>query len=166
MSERSEKAAPTRELERFRVQQARATLWFDVSREVEGVAVGLMDAGFDGRALRLLASSTLDAPSELRGRVLAAAEELGEAPLTDDAAVLILAREQARDILSGRCSPYSGASVIWSLSDLVSGPEDRLYDPFIYAASEWEDRPQDRELFDQEIVGEAAAFLRDQPPGG
>lgn len=59
----------------------------------------------------------------------------------------------ATEILRGAVTPYQGARRIWAAAQLV--PDEHMYDPFIYAASEYEDRPGDRQFFEEAILREA-----------
>jgi hypothetical protein len=54
---------------------------------------------------------------------------------------------------------YEGARKIWDAALLVPGTHD--YDPFIYAASEYDDRPGDRRFFEDEIMKEAKRWTDD-----
>ena len=73
-------------------------------------------------------------------------------------AILLLARQKSRDIVSGRVAPCQGARDIWRLS--LEYPDGvPTLDPFIYAASECDDRPEDLELFNKIIVDSAEKFL-------
>ena len=86
---------------------------------------------------------------------------------TDDslahrAAVLAAAREIATAVIAGLVSPYDGANRIWHLTLSSDEPITEL-DPFVYAASEWESRPEDRKFFDEMIVREADELLRALP---
>ncbi len=59
-------------------------------------------------------------------------------------AVMRLARETARGIIAGTVEACVGAKQIWDLTLRVSGEDFPELDSFIYAASEWEERPEDR----------------------
>jgi hypothetical protein len=68
--------------------------------------------------------------------------------------------EIARRILSGAISARSGASSLWDMSDeLYPAKLDEL-DPFIYAVSEWEDRPEDHDLFERMILDQATVIVQ------
>jgi hypothetical protein len=65
-------------------------------------------------------------------------------------------------VLEGTLTPYQGAKQIWGLA--LSLPEEHLpqFDAFIYGASEWEDRPSDRNIFAEGIVAAAQELVK--PP--
>jgi hypothetical protein len=77
-------------------------------------------------------------------------------------AVMRLAREISKEILGGTTRPYEGAKQIWEIS--LRLPEDHLpdLDSFVYAASEWEERPEDRHVFERGIVTAAKELLVDE----
>jgi hypothetical protein len=74
-------------------------------------------------------------------------------------AMLILAHRIANDILAGAIPPRRGAEQIWRASLRV--PEQRFpqLDTFVYAASEWEDRPQARNVLAEGIVAAAKELI-------
>ncbi len=55
----------------------------------------------------------------------------------------MLARELAREVVDGTMAPDEGARRIWDLTLRVPGEDLPELDSFIYAASEWEERPGD-----------------------
>jgi hypothetical protein len=85
--------------------------------------------------------------------------ELGIPKPSVRSAILDLARDAASEIVSGRTAPFAGAKRIWDLTLRAPKVEIPELDPFIYAASEWEDRPADRMLFERGIMAEARALL-------
>jgi len=70
----------------------------------------------------------------------------------------------AQDIVEERCDPYTGARSIWEV--VADRPLEirSKADPFVYAASEWEGRPEDREDFERGMVDEARRLLRRSGP--
>jgi hypothetical protein len=57
----------------------------------------------------------------------------------------------ANDVLQDRQSPYQGAKELWRLSsEMYDLPEALL--PFVGLASEWEDHPEHRAKYDQDIT--------------
>lgn len=65
------------------------------------------------------------------------------------------ARQISALILSADISPLDGARLIWGAT--INAKERGFHDldGFIYAASEMEDRPEDKDFFENEILGEA-----------
>lgn len=73
-------------------------------------------------------------------------------------AILILARDYARQIVMQELSPYEGARRIWW--ELANEPDaDQSLLDFVGLASEWEDAPQYRVDYDADIVEEARRLL-------
>jgi len=70
-------------------------------------------------------------------------------------AVMRLARKIAKGILVGTTGAYLGAKQIWDLTLRASDEDLPELDSFVYAASEWEDRPEDRVAFEEGIVAAA-----------
>jgi hypothetical protein len=63
-------------------------------------------------------------------------------------------------ILDGKLDPYIGARLLWKASVNNDIDHEHELDPFIYAASEYEDRPEDREGFKRAIIEEARDLVR------
>lgn len=73
-------------------------------------------------------------------------EAVSGAPLEHPTVPEVIAASKlvAAEIVSGKTDPYEGAKRIWILYNQAR-PEEHLVDldPFVYWASEWEDRPED-----------------------
>jgi hypothetical protein len=74
-------------------------------------------------------------------------------------AVMHIAKKIASEIIYKTISPYVGAKRIWDLSTRVSIDQVPELHPFVYAADEWEERPEDRLFFEQAIVSEARSLV-------
>ena len=115
-------------------------------------AIEFLNEGFDTPSLvllaGLLASEAADQGPMLMKNVLI---ELGVPKPTRTEAVRIVGKLIAAEILSGRTHAYDGAD---SISRLTLMSDDHLseFDSFVYAASEWEDRPEDRHVFEEGIL--------------
>jgi hypothetical protein len=128
------------------------------AEDLPQAAVTALEAGLDSPALVALASMSADAyESEIRALFERALMELDMCSPSPGDAVMYLARETARDIVAGTVAPYAGAKKIWELARRA--PTGHELDPFIYAASEWEDRPADRLRFEQGIIEEARSLV-------
>lgn len=79
-------------------------------------------------------------------------------------AVELLARQVAERILEGTVSPEGGAKDIWDLTVHIA-PAEFIpeFDTFIYGASEWDERPQDRPAFTEGILAAAHDLLNHRP---
>lgn len=128
-------------------------------QQMRQVAQGLLASGVDSKlhVLAGLSDSELDEAPDLFSQTMHA---LGRDKLTKPDAVRIIAKAVARQITQGDLSPYDGARRIWNASLEVAEQGFHDVDPFIYAASEYEDRPDDRDHFAAEIVAEAQRWLK------
>ncbi|HEX8172202.1 MAG TPA: hypothetical protein VF824_16830 [Thermoanaerobaculia bacterium] len=125
--------------------------------DLPNVAREALSDGYDSRSLRILAVSDNDPDVDrLFDDALA---EAGFAPLSPREAALAYARSICERILLGEIRPYDGAKAIWRVSLDVGGTLVPELDPFIYAASESEDRPEDCEFFDEEIKKQALQLV-------
>ncbi len=79
---------------------------------------------------------------------------------TNGEAVMRLARGTAERIINGIATPYEGVKQIWELSLRLQEEHLSDLDSFVYAASEWEDRPEDRRVFEDGIVAAARELVR------
>jgi len=124
--------------------------------DLQHAANRALHAGLASPAIVALADSDESNARLLFDRVLTELEVA--LPSTRDA-IGHLALETAVEIVEGKIAPYTGAKRIWQLT--LCAPSERLpnLDPFIYAASEWEDRPEDRVRFERGIMDEARALL-------
>ena len=61
-------------------------------------------------------------------------------------------------IMGGEVSPKIGAGIISSVSRSHVVPGFHDLDPFNYASSEMEDRPEDKKFFEEAILAEAAVW--------
>ena len=66
----------------------------------------------------------------------------------------------ANQILSKAIEPYLGARAIWKASSKAKIVGYHGVDPFIYAASEFEDRPGERSFFEAAITEEAKQWVK------
>jgi len=62
-------------------------------------------------------------------------------------------------ILNGEVTPYDGARALWEASLAVRDRSFHDLDSFIYASSEYHNRPEDRAMFDTAIVEEAKRWV-------
>lgn len=82
-----------------------------------------------------------------------------EIPCEIDAAIL-LARAIAQDILDKKVSCFEGAKSIWEISLAMNdNTPPSEFDTFIYAASEWQDRPEARHIFESGILDSAEELV-------
>lgn len=74
-------------------------------------------------------------------------------------ALRVFAVKIASSIIAGNIAPYDGSRLIWQASINASITGFHELDGFIYAASEMEDRPLDKDFFEQAILKEAKNLL-------
>lgn len=117
------------------------------------------EKGLTSKQLNRLADGALAGREEVLFLLDGSLVELG---LTTDVAhdVKSFAIDIALRITSGETSPHEGARRIWAAAQLL--PDVHEYDPFIYAASEYEDRPADRSLFEAAIRDAARRLLEQE----
>jgi hypothetical protein len=84
-----------------------------------------------------------------------AVREIGLTVPDDRSAATTYATCVARLIVSGEIRPYEGAKALWRASISVDDADFHELDSFIYASSEYEDRPADRAFFEEMILQEA-----------
>lgn len=144
----------------LRIAQAQLLLGEIGADALSAAASAALNNGSDSPHLRELAE--LGSADSFRARSVFgdALKELGLPEMSTNDAVLLLAREEARRLLSGRIAPIDAARRIWDLT--LKLPDDEVIlalDPFIYAASEWDDRPEDHADFVAGIMESARALL-------
>lgn len=145
--------------ERLEVAASKVALGLLLSENLADVALLALEDGCDSPSLRILAGLTAAEADEARAMFDRALVELHGAVPSKRDAVRCLARETAKEILSGTMAPYEGAKQIWELSLRI--PDENLpeLDSFVYAASEWEDRPEDRHVFEEGIAAAARELV-------
>jgi hypothetical protein len=127
------------------------------------IAWELLEHGYDSKALRQLAGlhpSALDKSDEL---LAAALEELAVPLPPARDAVIWLAQEIAGLLLRGAVDEVGAARAIWDLTLRLPAVRFPELDTFIYAASEWDDRPEDRDLLSRGVIEAARALVHGRP---
>jgi hypothetical protein len=157
LSDRSDFRLPSCENDLHAAVAAWVLGFIDV-QDLPRVATEALSRGTDGLALRQLAGLTpveIDEATNLFSRAL---HELGF-PIPDKRrAALQYAARVSSLIVAREITPYHGAKSLWRASLAVGDRSFHELDPFIYAASEYEDRPEDRALFEASILEEAKRF--------
>jgi hypothetical protein len=139
------------------VAAARMVLGKLTSEEAIAEASSALDRGIYSEALGLLlyAEPVWSEVGPLFSRSLS---ELGIRVPTRERASLVLAREEARRIVSGEVSPYDGARRIWWEVANEEGASPSLL-AFVGYASEWEDDQVHRPEYDALILEEARCLV-------
>jgi hypothetical protein len=143
------------------LEMAQALLTLDMfsAGGLPALAAEALGAGLDSEHLRLLAGLAADDPYTAREYFARSLGELGHDPVDKTKAVDLLVRLISEEILADTRRAIEGARLIWKACR-QAGRADHDYDPFIYAASEWDDRPADRPMFERAIVEEAKRWAR------
>lgn len=117
--------------------------------------------GASAPSIDLLALLQLEERDQANDLFSAALEELGVQCPSRAEAVGLLARRISKQIVSGGKSPHEGAVEIAGLCRMV--PEVDFVDlhTFIYADSEWADRPADAGIFAEGVLAAARQLADD-----
>ena len=133
----------------------RLTVGLQPTEELPDLAARALADGIDAPALRELAGLSRADVREAQDLFLLAMEQLGtDLPLSRWDAV----RFWAGEIVDGTLTPYEGARLIWWHGWHELGDPDELT-PFVGLASEWEDDPTHRTLYERDILDEARGLL-------
>jgi hypothetical protein len=125
--------------------------------DMREVGVQAIDDGIENEYLRALAGLTQSELDEAPILFKKAMKALGRGQASKVDAIRSYARQVAGQIVRREIEPYFGAKEIWR-AQIDSGLETRELDAFVYAASEYEDRPMERGRFASEIMKEARRF--------
>jgi hypothetical protein len=137
----------------------RLVLGLSPPEELVNAAGRALEEGCDSPSLRLLAGLGLTERARAEELFAGALAELALPRPSKRVAVMGLARDAAKAVASGEIAPFEGAMRIWKLTLRV--PKERFpeLDTFVYGASEWDDRPEDRKLFAEGIVAAAEELV-------
>lgn len=144
---------------------ARYELGLGLPEDLPDAATQLILAGRESKSLVELAGMLTNDTRDARQLLDRALQELGLPRITKAWALRQFAHDVSKEIVSGLLSPLEGARLIWKTL-IKSGVESHDYDPFIYAASEMEDRPRDFSFFEKAIQKEATRWSRINIPFG
>lgn len=129
--------------------------------KMPAVACWALEAGYDGPALRELAGCANVTWSNHQMLIERALRELGRDPISRGDAERMFAILVCHQIISGKISPYEGASRLWAAHNRCGLLKGLL--PFVGFASEWEDDVAHRDHYEKLIVKAAHKFLEDTP---
>jgi hypothetical protein len=91
----------------------------------------------------------------MRDMFAEALDELACGNMEPTEALELYAKAVSTSIVASEVRPLDGAKSIWRATLLVGVHGWHKLDPFIYAASEAESRPEDKEFFERAILEEA-----------
>jgi len=129
------------------------------SEQLPNVAISLLESGVDSRSLRILAATPAHTNYEAVALLEQALRELNKGRMSKRDAALVYAKWIASRIVNNELHPLRGAALIADAALRVDDPGFHDLDPFVYAASESEDRPEDRDMFSRAIAAEARRIL-------
>jgi hypothetical protein len=144
---------------------ARYELGLSLPEELPDVAAQLISSGKESKSLVELAGMPTNDTRDARYLLDRTLQELGLPRITKAWAMRQFAHDVSNEIVSGSLSPLEGARLIWK-THIKSGVKTHDYDPFIYAASEMEDRPRDFTHFEKAIREEAMRWSKVNIPLG
>jgi hypothetical protein len=126
--------------------------------ELPGIALDAIQAGYDSPSLRQLAGTSEHESEEAHRLFTRTIREL-ELPVPPaPQAGLMLARDTAREVLSGAITPYEGAKLIWD-KVYTRLPELKQLTPFVGLASEYEDDPDHRDEYSRRIIEKCESLV-------
>lgn len=131
--------------------------------ELPELGAKLMEEDLNSQELLDLALCPMDRLEETPELFEIYLRSVGHGSMSETEAALIYARCVSREILQEEIGPYEGAKKIWSVAIKVRREGFHDLDPFVYAASEYEDRPAERRFFEQAIVEEAGRWAISKP---
>lgn len=129
------------------------------TKDLVTAAVGALEQGYDTPSLVTLAGYT-DEDEDAKEMFRLALTELGVAVPSKRSAIVRLSRAIAQEILSGNVAADVGSRKIWDLT--LSEPNERIaeLDTFVYAASEWNERPEDHVIFERGVMDAAGQLVK------
>ncbi len=122
--------------------------------DVGDVAAAALAAGMDSPALRRLAASADNVWPDPCADLIETLDGVGLRIPSRQEAARSLGEIICRRIAAHDLDPFEGTQVLAAI-DVRMGSDFHDFDLFIYAESEAEDRPEDRNLFAGEILKEA-----------
>jgi len=126
------------------------------------IACDLLSTGLDNNELRMLAGLTainIERAPELFEKII---DDTGYSVMPVVQATRIFLQFVAKKIVSGEIEPYQGARLIFAVVVRAGVGDFHDADPFIYAADEYEERPEDRKFFEAKIIAEAKQWLHNR----
>lgn len=131
-------------------------------RELQETIVEVIDAQQDGWLVFDGIEESLLTKEEIDTLIENFLKTKNSARLSKLEALEIYTTHIANQILSKTIVPYLGARAIWVASLRAKIVGYHGVDPFIYAASEFEDRPSERLFFEAAIVEEAKQWMKEK----
>ena len=138
--------------------QAEWVLGLIPTNDLPDIAAKALSAGLESKALLLLAGLDGNETDEARKLFGQALIELGCQSMEKAEALGRYAKIVSTLILASEVAPLAGAKRIWQATRKAELNGFHDLDGFIYAASELEERPEDKALLEKAIIEEATSW--------
>jgi hypothetical protein len=138
--------------------QAQWVLGLIPTDRLPDLATEAISAGIESKSLVELAGLDPAETDEARRLFEDVLNEIGYEGMAKAEALRAYATAISASIVKSEIAPFEGAKKIWQATLHVGLTSFHDLDAFIYAASEWEDRPQDRSMFEKAIIEEAVRW--------
>ncbi len=126
------------------------------SDELPDLAAEALAQGFESKSLVELAGCLPDETDDIRRLFNRSLREItGKRRMLKTDALRIYAKQISTAILTSEISPLDGARLVWRATLKAGVRGFHELDGFVYSASEMEDRPEDKRLFEK-VIGEEA----------
>jgi hypothetical protein len=126
--------------------------------DLPDIAINAIAAGLESKSIVELAGLSKDQMGAAPGLFEKVLNDLGLRDLEKKDALKRYAKLISTSILASDITPLEGAKRIWRATIKAGVSEFHDLDGFIYAASELEDRPEDKAQFEKAIFAEAARW--------
>lgn len=144
--------------------QAQWVLGFIPTNQLPEIAADALSAGIESKSLVELAGLNGMETDDARKAFERALNELGYKSMEKADALRNYATTVSISMVESSLAPLEGAKRIWRATLAANLTNFHDLDTFIYAASELEDRPQDKGLFEKAILEEAARWSVKETP--
>lgn len=144
--------------------QAEWVLGLIPTDDLPEVGAKVLSAGIESKSLRMLAGLDEHETDEARKLFEQALIELGCQSMEKAEALGRYAKIVSTLILASEVTPLEGARRIWQATRKAELNGFHDFDGFIYAASELEERPEAKALFERAIIAEATSWSSFEEP--
>ncbi|WP_061540200.1 hypothetical protein [Collimonas fungivorans] len=131
------------------------------SAELPKLARSALTDGFESEVILQLAICSPNETEQIQKFFKQILKNGGGGAMSKIEALRHYAKQISSSILSDKISPLDGANLIWRATINAQDREFHELDSFIYAASEMEERPDDKQFFDNAIREEAQRWVKE-----
>ena len=143
----------------LKIVQAEWVLRLIHTDDLPSIAIQALSSRIESKSLVQLAGLSREELPEARDLFERSLGELGCKDMSKTDALKYYAKKVSTLILETKITPLEGARRIWQATLKSGSNEFHDLDGFIYAASEIEDRPKDKSLFEKGIIEEARCWI-------